>query len=358
MPKTILQIAICAALAAAGVFGQVKPAGEFDVAKCWTFPIGDEPGRAIATDGTLVYLGTGGAKVAALSLTGKQLWSTELGGEISSNILTSDNGLELVTTTATGTGGSLLRSLSKETGITIWAVKLPDAERHFLGSNDGSIIAVSGSGTVQAIDAKDGAVRWKRDIAKGFTGEPAFANGHVYVASAGKQIFGISLVSGEIDSMHKTAFGVTALGQSTDGDVIVGDERGNVISLHNGNDKPNWKFKSGGEISSIRGLDGHLLVTSHDNFVYYLSNERGNVVWKKRRSARVLQLGTVLDQYAVISSFEEHGAVLADLEKGKVAGRIVFADDESLAAGPATSGGGIFVLTNAAAYGYSISGCK
>ena len=95
------------------------------------------------------------------------------------------------------------------------------------------------------------------------------------VATTAKQLFSVSLATGEIDSMRKMSYGVTALVETPSGEIIAGDERGNVSSLVNGNAKPYWKFKSGGEISAIFAVGEHLLVTSHDNFVYFLVSRNG-----------------------------------------------------------------------------------
>src|SRR5207245_1415222 len=159
------------------------------------------------------------------------------------------------------------------------------------------------SGAVQSIDAKSGTVKWKREIAEGFASEPVFDGGKLIVATTAKQIFVVSLASGEIDSMRKVQYGITSLAEAATGEIIAGDDRGNVSSLINGTDKPYWKFKSGGEISAIFTVGDHLLITSHDNFVYFLVNRSGGLVWKKRLTGRVSQIATYTDRFALITSF-------------------------------------------------------
>jgi outer membrane protein assembly factor BamB len=301
-----------------------------------------------------------GATVEAVSLDGKKVWSSELGGDISSNILPLDTSTLVVSSIVSAdpqkSRVSLLRSLSKETGITNWTVKLPDAEAHFLGSINGSVVVVSKNGVVQSLEARSGNVKWKREIAEGFVAKPLFTDTKVYVAATGKQIFGISLSSAEIDSMRKVSHGTTALGQLPSGEIIAGDERGNVSSL-NGSDKALWRFKSGGGISNVFAAGDQLIATSHDNFIYFLLTSNGDVIWKKRMSGRVSQIGKVLDRYVLVASTEENSAALVDLSNGRTAGQIVFAEKETLVSPPISINNQIFVLTDRAVYSYSLNGC-
>jgi len=360
LPKISIFIIILASLMTTTVFGQTKPSGEVDVTKFWTYSLGEETGVALASDGNRVFLGLGNSRVEELSIDGKKMWSTELGGDISSNILALAGGLFIVTSVSSDAGrsaGGVLRSLSKETGITNWTLKLPDAEKHFLGGFNGSLVIVSKSGVIQSIDTQNGKVKWRREITEGFAAEPAFEGGKVIVATIAKQIFVVSLASGEIDSMRKVPYGITAIGKIPSADIVAGDDRGNLSSLVSGSEKPYWSFKSGGEISSVFTVGEHLVVTSHDNFVYFLLGRNGGLVWKKRLTGRVAQISTYADHFALITSIDDHGSILVDLSNGKVAGQIALSEDENLVEPPVVSNGLIFVLTNKAAYGFCLNGC-
>lgn len=360
LPKITILVLIYTFLLSVAAFGQAKPTEELVVTKCWSYPLTESGGVGMASDGSQVFLGLSGAKIEALSLDGRKIWASELGGEIGSNILPLESGVFVVTATGAAEGGKagdgVLRALSRETGITNWTVKLPGAERHFLSGFNGSVIVVSKKGIIQSIDAQTGLVKWKREIADGFVASPVFNGGKVLVAASGKQVFGVSLATGEIDSLRKPPFTVTALGETASGELVGGDDRGNVTSFVNGTDKVSWKFKTGGEISGVYGLGDNLLVTSHDNFVYFMTGRNGDVVWKKRLAGRVSHIASVFNKFAVITSFEEHGAVLLDISNGKVAGQIVLGGEEYLVSDPVSAADLILVLTNQASYAFSVSG--
>lgn len=359
-PKILVFSLISLFLLYSGLLGQKKGLAEVDVAKCWSYPLGETVGGQVVSDGSRVFLALGGAKVEALTLDGKKIWSSEFGGEISSNVLANDTGLFLVTLTgsidAARPGGNRLRSLSKETGITNWTVILSDASRYWLGRFHGEVIVVSKNGVIQSVDAKNGNVKWKREIAEGFVAEPVFTATAVLVATTGNQIFGISMANGEIGSMRKIPFGVTSLSETTNGELIVGDERGNVYSLDSAG-KQTWKFKTGGQISNVLPVGDNILVTSHDNFVYFLRSRNGGRVWKMRLSGRVSGVATYADSYAVISTIDEHRAMLIDLKSGKIAGQAFFDDDETTVQIRPHSGQLMFFLTNKTLNACSLSAC-
>ena len=156
--------------------------------------------------------------------------------------------------------------------------------------------------------------------------------------------------------MRKAELSVTALGQTGDGIRIVGDDRGNVTLFTIGSDKPYWKFKSGGAISQVFEAGDNVIAVSHDNFAYLLAGRNGSVLWKKRMPGRISSASVYGGKYVVLSSFEEHSAIILELSNGKVVGQIPLAGDETVTAIEAP-GRTIFVLSSAAAYGFSLNGC-
>ncbi len=341
--------------------GQAKASGEVDAARCWAYPAGETMPTGLAADSGHIFIASGGATVETLNLEGRKLWSSELGGEITSDLLAGDGGLFLVTSGKSSEAerpvDAVLRSLSKATGVTTWSRSIPEAERHFLYLFNGWVIAVSTSGSIHAVDASTGAIVWKREITAGFAAQPRFSKTTLIVAGTRNQIFTIAMSSGEIESVRRLPFPVTALNETRSGEIIAGDERGNLTLLFNGVDKPTWRFKSGGEISAILDMGPNILAASHDNFVYYLVSRNGNVAWKRRLAGRTSHVIEIADGYALLASTEDHGAAIIELTNGKVVGKITFAEDEVLTAEPVVSGSLILAITGRATYAYSITGC-
>lgn len=356
--RTIFNFVICIGILCASLFGQNTNDTEVDIAACWSYPLADGLGERISADDGNVFLGMSGGTVHAFSPAGKKVWSSEFGGEMTSNILVRQDRLFFVTSSFDNERkviDSKLRWVSKETGITNWTHQLPAAERHFLSAYEGNIIVVSGNGVVQSIDAKNGNIRWTRQVAEGFAAEPSFTDTSVTVAAIGDQIFEISLSAGEIRSMRKPAIRSTVVSASSDGKLIVGDERGRVYTF-NGDDRAAWSFKTGGAISEILSVGENILVSSQDNFVYLLTAANGGRVWKKRLGGRVANITSIDGKYVLTSGAYENSALLIDMAKGKVSGRMMFSENENTVAQPVGSGRFIYVLTNEAVYSYSLTG--
>jgi len=352
-PKIFVLLIILTAMTA----GQGVGSAEVTLSKCWGFSVAD--GQRLSARDAHIFVGGSGAKIETLSLDGNKLWTTELGGEIVSNMLAGDGGLLLVTSIIDADSkklvGGTLRFLSKETGITAWTAKLPEADSFTLGLAGESVVAVTSRGAILAFDGKSGAAKWRRELAEGFVGEPRFNGANVYAASTANQVFTVALATGEIISVKKLKFAPTAIGEIT-GEVITGDERGNVTSLGK-SEKVNWNFKSGGRISTILEVGDNLLAASNDNFVYLFTARNGGVEWKKRLENRASQIAVIDGRFALVSGYEEHGAMLIDINSGKIAGQLNLADNEFAVARPVSSNGKIFILTNNAVHAYSAADC-
>lgn len=333
-----------------------KPAdAELVISKCWSYAT-EEPASKLHVNETGSFIGGSGARVDALLPSGSRLWSSELGGTIVSNIISTESSVLLVTTFGEATKSeSVLRGLSKETGITNLTISVPASDRYFLTIDNGSIILISRGGLVMAMD-KAGAVKWKREVAEGFAADPFLTPGKAIIATTAKQIFAINLATGEIESMRRSATSLTAVAQTPTGEAIAGDDRGNLTIL-NGTEKPLWKFKSGGEISRIFVNGTQIIAASHDNFVYQLQTRNGDVEWKKRLGGRVQQMAVLDGKYVITASYDEKAAVITDLTTGKVAGQIPLAEGETITAAPIYSNGTITILTDQAVYQYSLTGC-
>jgi outer membrane protein assembly factor BamB len=357
-----LVLALHLSLLASAVVAQARPGDELVASRCWSYPLSEAGAVAFAPDADRVFLGMGGARVEAVGVDGAKLWSTDLGGDITSNLLPSKTTIFVATAgPAAGEGRSgegILRALSRETGITLWTLKLTNAVRHALHSFNEDLIIVSTVGAIQSVDAKSGSVKWKREIADGFVASPVFGKEKLLVAASGKQVFGVLLATGEIDSMRRLPVAITALTETSAGELVTGDERGNITAFVNGSDKISWRFKAGGQISGLYAQGDNLLVTSHDNFVYFMSSRNGDVVWKKRLAGRVSHVANIANKYALSTSFDEPGAAVTELLTGKPVGQIVLGSEESITADPSVSSGRIFILTTRSLHAVSFDGCS
>jgi outer membrane protein assembly factor BamB len=319
--------------------------------RCWQYPSAiadDQP----AADKDNVYVAEPGGRVSAISLiAGARVWSTELGGEVSSDITT--DGANVYVVTSDANGGSHLRSLSVASGIPDWKLEFPSG-RHLQIALVGELLIVAAdSGEISAYRPVATKPVWSLTLPEKITGIfPASRS--ILIATGGRKLHSIDVASGKATAVYQAdADIVTAI---ADGDeILTGDGRGNVIKFVGGS--PSWRFRNGARITVLLETPRGVIAASADNFVYLVSAYNGDVRWKKRMPARVASV-TVAGDLAVVTSVGESNAVLIDLESGKPAGRVSLSDEELFVRSPVYVENKFVFFTTAGVFAASRASCS
>ena len=329
-----------------------------EFSRCWAVVEQDAPFSTITTDAATAFVGAPGAKVSAIAIaTGSRLWSTELGGEIASNLSADSAGLFVVTDSVSTDSAkpkeSTLRILSKETGITSKKIALAAADSFKIGVDAGLVIVIAQSGEVYAFDAATAEPKWARKPTGGVTGDSFIGGGAIVIGTVDGQILRLASATGEINLTVKSAEKPTAVRSTSDGKIVYGDARGNIVAVDAG-----WKFKAGAQVSSIYEVNGALLVTSFDNFVYYFNPSNGGVIWKKRMAGRIADISFASTNQLLIFTYGGETGVLAELKKGKTVGQIALPQETDNVSIPDLGTGRAVFAFNGAAYAFATTPCQ
>jgi polyvinyl alcohol dehydrogenase (cytochrome) len=161
----------------------------------------------------------------------------------------------------------------------VWSVQSTDGD--FVGTPveaDGTVVAVSGGGSVFAIDASTGALRWSRDLNATANASVAIADGRVYVplaTTSAPAVAALSLADGSPlwTSVHDSSNGASAYGSPVvwNGTVYMGTSgelgdpdlplRGAVVALDAATGALRWRTYmvpegfSGGPVWSTPTID-------------------------------------------------------------------------------------------------------
>jgi polyvinyl alcohol dehydrogenase (cytochrome) len=161
----------------------------------------------------------------------------------------------------------------------VWSVKSTDGD--FTGTPveaDGTVVAVSGGGTVFAIDASTGALRWSRDLGQPANASAAIAGGLVYVplaTTSAPAVAALSLADGSLvwSTVLDSSEGASAFGSPVvwNGTVYMGTSgelgdpnlplRGAVVALDAATGATRWRTYtvppgfSGGPVWSTPTID-------------------------------------------------------------------------------------------------------
>lgn len=341
-----------------GLLAQQKVDDTVEFSRCWAVAEPEAPFSTITTDAATAYVGAGGAKVSAISIsTGTRLWSTELGGEIASNLAADAAGLFVVTdsvsTDAAKPKESTLRILSKETGITSKKIPLAAADSFRIGIDAGLVIVIAQTGEVYAFDAVTAEAKWTRKPTGGVTGDSFIGGGSIVIGTTDGQILRMASATGEINLTVKSPEKPTVVRSLANGNIVYGDARGNIVSVDAG-----WKFKAGAQVSGIYEVNGSVLVTSFDNFVYYFNPTNGGVIWKKRMAGRIADISFASANQLLIFTYGGETGVLAELKKGRTVGQIALPQETDNVSIPDLGTGRTIFALNGTAYAFATSPCQ
>lgn len=321
--KRIMLLVACICVLTGVVSAQEGPEPNgptITVNKCWETVSAEPINGVLASDREKLYVPLSSGGIQAIDVKdGRSVWSTDLGGELGSEILVTDRALYIVSVNGSSAANAtaVVRSISKQTGVTNWQEAIPASDRFFLGEVGGGIITISRTGLIELLSFDDGKSIWKASVPGPVSAEPHFSGDRLYIATGQKMLFVLSNTDGHRLYRRSVKFVPTAISTTPDGKLITGDERGN-LSLYNTGGDLQWSFKNGARISSVEHTVHGILATSLDNFVYLLSHGSGSVIWKRRLPGRVFGKPAVTEKIAIATTVSDGRAFVMELESGKL----------------------------------------
>lgn len=316
-------------------------------AKCWSRPASVVASAGIAADQVQGYFAADDGKVSAVDLkTGEIVWTTEVGGKVSSEILVTAKAIYAVSGTsqnaASAPNGSILRSLSRATGLANWSVQLPFTEWYFIGDTPAGIVVTSAKGDVWSMNEADGTVIWKSAVSGNVASSPRYGDEAIVIGTPPNKVEVLAVSNGiRLSSiqMKHTPTVVASLRSST---VVYADDRGGIYSSETGGQQ-NWKFRSGGRIVYVRMIEDKILVGSADNFIYFIDVDYGNIIWKRRLPGRVAHGGIIGKDLAAFTVIGERSAFVIDLDTGRIVDQLTLTGDDAYLLTPIKANG-IYLL--------------
>lgn len=350
---SLFLLVICLSLAG---FAQSKEGGAWALRECWRYKTTEIESSTATNDGTNVYIGERGGKITAVAASdGKRVWTSEVGGDLVSNLIVIERELLLITRSPEGLAE--LRSLSVVSGIASRSTTLPIHGRTQIYSAGRRIIMVSDVGDLVVVD-------WTTDklvLAKQLETPPK-----VFITGANSIVAGyrdghISFIEpgdGRVIRTIPLKFAPSAMLLIGD-HLVFGDERGNITNLDIEKNSSIWTFKSGGKISGIYQLsDSEILVTSFDNFTYLVDRSNGHVVWKRRQPSRVIESAIVNSKYAGVTPIGEASVLFFDPGNGKSLGQISMPNSLAFVQPPQIVGDSVVTFTTEGIVSTGFFGCS
>ncbi len=223
----------------------------------------------------------------ALSAQPKRLWRTNAGsgsssnGRLTASPIVVGNFIFVLDTRAT------VRAFSTTNGGALWSVALtPKDEEDDEGfgggvaAGDGKVFAVTGFGSVVALDMASGKILWRRELGVPIRSAPTVKSGRVYAITVNNEIFALNASDGETAWKFRGVSESAGLLASTSpavsgGYVIVPYSSGDIVAFREADGSPVWtdsltKTGSLSSLAQLNDISGRPVV--YDNKVYAISH--------------------------------------------------------------------------------------
>lgn len=248
----------------------------------WGHESGDDYASSPAIVGTRLYVGGIDGNLYALDArTGAVIWRLRTGGRIWSSPAVAGGAVYV------GSLDGKLYKANAADGAVRWTFATDGAaldssafgyDRRSIQSSpsvgDGIAYVGSRDGTLYAVDAERGTLRWRFDNSVFWSNtSPARANGLVYAGNSdGLFVQGVDARSGKEAWKYTTALQVFASPAVAGDAVYTGDWAGFLHAVDAKSGTPLWKYRTAGRrIMSSAAVDGgHLVFGSDDGMVYDL----------------------------------------------------------------------------------------
>jgi outer membrane protein assembly factor BamB len=293
----------------------------------WSYETRQLTHLAPASFADVLYVPLAGGVMAALRPEdGELVWRSEAGGEFSAAPAADERGVYAGSELSAGghqvealyTRG-VVRALSRTSGVTLWARTLPNPLEGALLIDDGLLFGASTDGRIYALDSGTGAPAWIIKTEHSFRSALSLADGRLYLASEDGYLLAVALKTGAIVRRYRTGGARSAPFSLLGKTLYTGSEDGFVTALREvgGRLETVWRRRAGTSVQTLTSTPGGLLVTSRDNFVYFLSHRSGNRLWKKQLPGRVVGAPLVSSDSALFSTLGGEASVALALADGK-----------------------------------------
>lgn len=272
-----------------------------------------------------IYLSLLGGKLESINFkTGKKSWESELGGEI---ILTPIIYKESIYVTSKIKEKIYIRSLSRNSGVTNWQASFNFSNNIFLLKAVDKLIILDKDGEISAINPDNGAVLWNNKSKIAFSTPPFVFENQIVVGNIDKKVLFYSIENGSILAKLNVSTIPSLTSIINNRYLFWSNYKGNAYLIDLIPKKTIWKFRSGAEISHITVTGQGILISSLDNFIYFVSVDKGKLLWKKRFDGRLLFNPVIIDKYAIVITSSSNLADIIDIESSKIINQIVIEEN-------------------------------
>lgn len=179
----------------------------------------------------------------------------------------------------------------------------------------------------------------------------------LYFISSENQLIKFDLENSNLQPILKTEIQTSKIIYSDNQEMLLSNKKGEIIKYNLNKGKASWKTRIGAEISSIAKYKGDFLISSIDNYLYLISTEYGEFIWRKRFEGRII--GEIFEGNNLYISvlLNSNQGFITNPKTGKIINQIILENDEYFTGKPIISNENIILPYNKGIILYKFGKC-
>ena len=157
---------------------------------------------------------------------------------------------------------------------------------------------------------------------------------HVYFGSKAGTLRALNVKTGEIVWQYKAAGAIQGMPAIFDDVVYFGSNDGNVYAYSETHKKLLWHRRTGAGVQAVAIVPNGLVAASLDNFAYFLSLNKGSLIWRRQLPGRISARPITSTDGALFTPFSTDQAIVLNLRDGKTANTLPLGEENSSSAAP------------------------
>ncbi len=206
---------------------------------------------------------------------------------------------------------------------------------------EGKSTVPAATGALRLIGKQSGVTLWVRSLPAPIRTALAVNSTNVFAGTVDGKLYSIKKSTGEVAWVKSNPFPFNSHPLLSDNRLYVGDEIGNLLAIEQNNGRTSWRYRTRGPLrASVAISGGTVFAGSTDSFVYALSEKTGRLRWRSRTGGGIQSvvatprcvLATSLDNFAYCLSPQSGRRIWKRQLSGRVLSQPLAAPDGVLLA--------------------------
>lgn len=308
----------------------------------------------LTKDEKLLTFQQGGGIISMSLSDGQILWRNNFGGDIFNNYFTNKSTLIAKTVTPTTTKETVhsVIAINTDTGTTKWRTIFSTPVLQMYHKENEPIILLTENYSLSTLNPDTGEITKSISLDSTNKREIHIIGSNTLLNQTPEAISLYNFIKGSTIWKATLPYKPTKHLTYINNTFFIGLEDGYIQGYDIANGKLYWSSKLSNSIQSIVPVNNGILVSTSDNYIYFL-NLKGKTKWKKLLDGKFSNNFLVQDSFFLIFPVGSNTGIVLNLKNGNINNRIFLDESDTVAAPPVSSGKFLYVQTQKSLIAYS-----